>query len=59
MRVDHRSLDTAMTQKQLDCPDVSACGKQMRGEAVPQTVDTRVLVNLCFCNGLFERALYR
>jgi len=48
-----------MAQKQLDCPDVSPCRKQMRGEAVPQTVDARMLVNLRFCNGLFEGTLYR
>jgi hypothetical protein len=44
MQVSLRGLDTEMTEKIFDVPDINALLQQMSGKTVPQTVKTEQLM---------------
>src|SRR5688572_1955527 len=59
MRVDHRRGDVAVAEQLLDCADVVAVFKEMRGKRVTEGVTARVLGDPGRADSATHRALPR
>ena len=57
MSVNHCGGDIFMSEEFLDCPDVVACFKQMRGKAVSESMTTGGLAQASCADREFNRVL--
>lgn len=59
MRVDHRRLETSMSQQQLDRSDIRAGRQEVRGERMAEGVDRGLFVDSDLEQGHLELLLQR